>query len=197
MFNGLLASIINASNHTKRIFLKNQQCKIQPTLFNLNPYEYGQRLCYYPFAINLDRCMGNCNTLKDLSNRLYVSDKTEDLKLNVFNMITRINESKALTNYISCKCRYTFGCSKYNSNQKWINDKCWSKCKKYQMCNENYNWNATTCICENGKYLGSIIDNSVITYDKIMSGTYSVSTNVACTVSTSFYNKKVKNKMNC
>ena len=88
-------------------------------------------------------------------------------------MIARINESKALTNYISCKCRCTFGCSKYNSNQKWINDKCWSKCKKYQMCNENYNWNATTCICEDGKYLGSIIDNSVITCDKIMSGTYS------------------------
>ena len=65
------------------------------------------------------------------------------------------------------------------------------------MCNENYNWNATTCICENGKYLGSIIDNSVITCDKIMSGTYSVSTNATCTVSTSFYNKKVKNKMNC
>ena len=29
-------------------------------------------------------------------------------------------------------------------------------------------WNTVTCSCENGKYLSSIIDNSVITCDKII-----------------------------
>ena len=44
----------------------------QPTLINLHPNEYGHRLRYYPFAINLDRCMESYNTLNDLSKRICV-----------------------------------------------------------------------------------------------------------------------------
>ena len=33
-----------------------------------------------------------------------VSNKTEDVHLNVFNLITRINESKILTKHVPCKC---------------------------------------------------------------------------------------------
>ena len=56
---------------------------IQPNLINLHPNEYGQGLRYYPFAVNLDTCMGSCNTLNELSNRVCVPNKTEDLNLNV------------------------------------------------------------------------------------------------------------------
>ena len=59
---------------------------------NLHPYEYSQRLCYFPFTVNLDGCAGSCNTLNDVSNRVYLPKKTEDLNLNVFNIITKINE---------------------------------------------------------------------------------------------------------
>ena len=41
---------------------------IQITLINLYPNEYIQGLRSYPFAVNLDRCVGSCNTLNDLSN---------------------------------------------------------------------------------------------------------------------------------
>ena len=44
------------------------------------------------------RCVGSCNTLNDLSNKVCVLSKTKDLNLSVFNMITGINESKTLTN---------------------------------------------------------------------------------------------------
>ena len=30
------------------------------------------------------------------------------------------------------------------------------------MCENNYVWNPATCNCENGKYLASIVDDSVI-----------------------------------
>ena len=63
MLIGLLASIMNVCGYTKYIFLNNQQCMIQHTFINLNRNEYNQRLRYYPFSINLDRCMGACNTL--------------------------------------------------------------------------------------------------------------------------------------
>ena len=97
----------------------------QPNLINLHRNEYIQGIRYYPFAVNWDRCKGSFNILDDLSNRVCIPDKTEDLKLYVFNMIAGIKESKALTKHITCKCKFKFDGSKYNSNQKWNNDKCW------------------------------------------------------------------------
>ena len=38
-------------------------------------------------------------------------------------------------------------------------------------------WNPATCSCENGKYEGSIIDDSVITSDEIIEETKTVPTN--------------------
>ena len=88
----LLTSIVSASNHTKFLSLSNHRCMTtQPTLINLHPNEYSHELCYYPFVVNLDRCVGSCNTLDDLSIRVCVPNEIEDLKLHVFNMLTGIN----------------------------------------------------------------------------------------------------------
>ena len=61
------------------ISLDNQQCMTQPTLINLHPNECTQGLLYYPFAVNLNRSMGSCNVLNDLSNKVCIANKTEDL----------------------------------------------------------------------------------------------------------------------
>ena len=90
-------------NHTKCISLSNQKCEIKPTFINLHPNEYSQEFHYCPFTVKLHKCVGSCNTLNGLSNKAYVLKKTEDLNLNMFNMITGINESKTLTKHISCE----------------------------------------------------------------------------------------------
>ena len=90
---------------------------IQPTLTNLHPNEYRQDFYYYPLAVKLGRYVGSCNTLNDLSNKAYIQIKKEDLNLSVFNMITRINQSKTLTNHISCECKFIFDGKKCNSDQ--------------------------------------------------------------------------------
>ena len=77
----------------------------QPTLINLYPNEYSQGFRYYPFTVNLNKYVESCNSPYDLSNRVCVPNKTEDLNLHVFNMITGINESKTLIKHISCKCK--------------------------------------------------------------------------------------------
>ena len=141
--------------------------------------------------------MGSCNTLNDLSNGLCVPDKTEDLNLNVFNMITGINKSKTLTKHILFKCECKFDNRKCNSNQKWNNKLCQCKYKNYQMCKEDCSWNPSACICEYDKYLGSIIDDSVMRCNEIINTADSVSTNVTSTVSANFHIKKVKCKMDC
>ena len=53
---------------------------------------------------------------------MYVPTKTENLHLIVFNMITKINESKTLTKHISCEYKCKFDGRKCNLNQKWKNE---------------------------------------------------------------------------
>ena len=100
MFIVLSASIVNASNHKKCVSLSNQKCEIQPTLIHLHSNEYSQEFHYYPFSVKLDRYVGSCKFLNDLCNKVCIPNKTEDLNLSVFNMITGINESKALAKHI-------------------------------------------------------------------------------------------------
>ena len=124
MFIVLLTNIVNASNHAECVSLSNKKCEILPTLINLHPDKYNQELHYYPSAVKLDKCVGSCNTLNDLSNKVCVPNKTKDSNIHVFNMITGINESKILTKHLSCKFKCKFDGRKCNSNQKWNNDKC-------------------------------------------------------------------------
>ena len=89
---------------------------IQATLINLHPNEFSQEFHYYPFSVKLGRCVGSCNTLNDLSNKMYVPNKKEDLNLNVFNMITRINESETFLIAFSIYCCLI----KYRAKQKHL-----------------------------------------------------------------------------
>ena len=73
MFIVLLSNILNGSSHTKWIVsMSNHKCMIQPTLFNLHTNEYSQEFHYYQFMVKLDRCVGSCNTINDLSNQIHV-----------------------------------------------------------------------------------------------------------------------------
>ena len=130
MFIVLLSSIVNASNHTKCVSLSNQKCEIQPTLINLNPSEYSQEFRHYPFLVKLDRSLRSYDTLNDKRNKISIPNKTKNLNLSVFNMITSTNESKKLMNHVSCKCKCRFDGKKCNSNQWWNNNKCRCECKK-------------------------------------------------------------------
>ena len=177
---GLLISIVNASNHTKFVSLSNQKSTTQSTLTNLHPNEYTQGLLYYSFDVNLDRYVGNCNTLNDLPNKVCVPNETEDLNLSFLNMITGINESKILTTHVLCKCKCKFDSRKCSYNKNWNNDKCRCECKnkkKHRPCKKDYILKPATCICENVKYVRSIIDDSAITCDKIREETKTVLTN--------------------
>ena len=76
----------------------------RPTLTNLHPNEYSQELHYHPFTVKLDKSAASCNTPNDLSNKVCISNKIEDLDLCLFSMITGINESKTLIKQILSKC---------------------------------------------------------------------------------------------
>ena len=91
------------------MLLSNQECMTQPTPINFYPNEYSQEFhYYYPFAVKLNRCVGSCNNLSDLTNKVCVPMKTEDLNISLLNMITGINESKTSKKDISCECKCNF-----------------------------------------------------------------------------------------
>ena len=116
IFMGLLINIVNSFNHTKCVSLSSPKCEIQPTFNNLHLNEYSLEFRYYAFTVGLDNCVGSCNTLNGLSNKACVLNKTRDLNLNVFIMITGINESKTLTKHISCECKCKLDGRNCNSN---------------------------------------------------------------------------------
>ena len=83
--------------------LSNETFEIRPT-FN----EYSQEFHCNSFLVKLGIYFGSCNTLIDLSSKVYIPNKTEDFSLSVSNTITGIYQSKSLTKHLSCeyKCRF-------------------------------------------------------------------------------------------
>ena len=95
---------------------------------------------------------------------------------------------KYLKKHIPCECKYQFDGNKYNSNQKWNNDKCeYKNLKEHYACEKDYIWNLATCSCENGEHLVSSIGDSVIRYDKILNAADSVSTNKSVNVMSTYH----------
>ena len=73
MFILLLSNIVSGSNNSKcGVSLNNQKPMIEAALINLHPNEYSQKFQYYPSAVKLDRRAKTCNTLNDLSNKVFV-----------------------------------------------------------------------------------------------------------------------------
>ena len=85
--------------------------------------KYSEELHSHPFAVKLDRCAGSFDALNDLCNKVCVPNKTEDLNLSMFNMITGINEPKILTKHTSCEYECKFGGRKWDSNQQSVKHK--------------------------------------------------------------------------
>ena len=77
---------------TKCVSLNNEPCMNRPTFIYLNPVE----LNYHLLMISLYKCSGSCNAIDDLSTKICLPRETKRVNVEVFNMITRTNETKAL-----------------------------------------------------------------------------------------------------
>ena len=86
-FSRSLASAVKVPGRKKRRSLNNEPYLARPTLIELRSNE----ISYYSFMVSVDRCDECCKALDGLSSRICVPNKTEDVNLNVFKMITRIN----------------------------------------------------------------------------------------------------------
>ena len=147
--------------------------------------------------ISLNKCAGSCNVL---STKICVPKETKDIYVKAFNIITNKNKAKAMTEHISCDCKYKFKSTTCNSKQKSNNKTCQCECKNYDKRGKHHSWNSVTCICENSKYLKRVADTSVTECDEIVivmdnlstKKTYTITVNVTSTASINCHSKKVR-----
>ena len=76
IFIGLLTGIVSTPNHTKCISLSLQKFMTHSTIINLYPNEHNQEFHCCPFSVKLERYVGKCSTLNDLSYKVCVPNKT-------------------------------------------------------------------------------------------------------------------------
>ena len=87
-----------------------------------------------------------------LYTKVCVPNKTNDINVKEFNVITSKSEAKTIVKDISRDCKCKLNCTTWNWNQKWNNETCLNEWKSYQTCKKGYSWNPSISICENGIY---------------------------------------------
>ena len=105
----------------------------------------------------IDKCSGSCNFVNDLSTKVSVPRQTKNVNLKVFNMIMWIIEKKTSIKHVSCdsKCKLSGKYTIQIKNGIMINVN--TSVKEYLMCKKDYSWNLRANVCENSKYLKSIV----------------------------------------
>ena len=119
---------------------------------------------FYPLSIKVNKRGGDCNTINDPMAKLCVPDIVKDMNIKVFNMLSRINETRKIVSHKTCKgiCRLTSAIC--NDKQEWNENKCSCECKEdlvsKLLYDKGYMWNPSTCACECDKYceVGQYLD---------------------------------------
>ena len=110
----------------KCVSINNQKCKIRPEIININSNEPS----LYPYRIKINKCSGSCNNINDPYAKLGVPDVVKSIKVKVFNLMSRTNETRRLEWHETCKCKCRLDASVCNKKQRWNNDNCRRECKE-------------------------------------------------------------------
>ena len=127
--------------------MNNQECKVRPKIANIK----SNNPMVYPFSIKVNKSSVNCNNINDPYARICVPDIAKDLNVKVFNLMSRINETRHIEWHKTCKCICRLDKIICNSKQRWNEDKCRCECKELinkGLCDKRYVWNPSNCECE-------------------------------------------------
>ena len=102
------------------ISMNNQARKVRPEIIAVNSDEP----VFYPFSIKTIKCSGSCNKINDPYAKLGVPDVIKNLNVNVFNLMSRTNETRHIKWHETCKCKCRLDASVCNNKQRWNDDKC-------------------------------------------------------------------------
>ena len=152
----LIATFFNLSyaNYLECTSMNNQECKARPKITDVNKNEP----VFYPYSIKVNKCSGSCSSIDDPYAKLCVPDIIKNINVKVFNLMSRINETRQIVWHETCKCICRLTSAVCNSRHVWNKDKCGCECKEdlvnKMVCNEGYIWNPSNCTCECDKSCG-------------------------------------------
>ena len=146
----VLATFFNLSyvNSLECISMNNQEYKSRPKIINVN----NDEPVFSPYSIKVNKCSGSCNSINDPYAKLCVPDIIKNINVKVFNLMSRINETRQIIWHGTCKCICRLTSAVCNSRQIWNKDKCRCECKEDLInkivCDKGYIWNPSNCACE-------------------------------------------------
>ena len=115
LFAGLTFLLTLASvNSLSCISINNQNCKVRPEIVNVNSDEP----VFYPFSIKTSKCSGSCNNINDPYAKMCVPDVIKTINVEVFNLMSRTNETRHIKWHGTCKCKCRLDVSVCNNKQR-------------------------------------------------------------------------------
>ena len=142
-----LTILPNFTNALDCISIKNQECKVRPEIINVN----SKNPIFYHFSIKINKRSGNCNNINNPDAKMCVRDVIKDLNVEVFNIMSRTNETRFIKWHETCKCICRLDGIICNSKQRWNENKCRCECKELidkGVCDKGFIWNPSNCECE-------------------------------------------------
>ena len=101
-FTGLpFLSTLTSVNLLNCISINAQECKLRPQIVSVN----SKGPVFFPFSIRTSKCCDSCNNINDLYAKLCVPDTVRNLKVKVFNLMSRTNEARHIEWHETCKCK--------------------------------------------------------------------------------------------
>ena len=152
----MITTFFNLSyvNSLECISMNNQGCKARPKIIDVTNNEP----VFYPYSIKVNKCSGGCSNINDPYAKLCDSDIIKNINVKVFNLMSRINETRQIIWHETCKCICRLTSAVCNSRQIWNKDKCRCECKE-DLINKivrdkGYIWNPSNCACKCDKSCG-------------------------------------------
>ena len=147
------SSCVSNVNSLECVSMKNRECKTRPKIIDVNSNEPVS----YPYSIKVNECSGRCNNINNPYAKLCVPDIIKNINVKVFNLMSRINETKRIIWHETCKCICRLSASVCNNRKRWNQDKRRCECKELianGICDKGFIWNSSNYICECHKSCG-------------------------------------------
>ena len=85
-----VSTFLTSVNLLSYTSMANKECKVRPEIVNINSNEP----VFYPFSIKTSKYNGSCNNINDPFAKICVPDIAKNLNVQVFNVISRTNETR-------------------------------------------------------------------------------------------------------
>ena len=121
----ILSDFTNANSPLSCLSMNNQECKTRPQVINVN----GDEPVFFPCSAETSKCGGSCNNINYPYAKVCVSDIMKNLNIKVFDLMSRINQTRFIEWHETCKCECKFGENICNNKQRWNKNKCRYECK--------------------------------------------------------------------